>query len=83
MRSTEKITLNRKGEFVVRAFGFALMSATPARPEPTAPAPAASSTGMPSNVTMSATGGVQGSGTTTTDQVNMNVSIGGNVILAA
>ena len=80
MRSTGKITLNRKGEFVVRAFGFAPMSATPAQPEPTAPAPAASSTGMPSNVTMSATGGVQGSGTTTTDQVNMNVSIGGNVI---
>ena len=80
MRSTGKITLNRKGEFVVRAFGFAPMSATPARPEPTAPAPAATSPGMPSNVTMSATGSVQGSGTTTTDQVNMNVSIGGNVI---
>lgn len=80
MRSTGKITLNRKGEFVVRAFGFAPMSATPARPEPTAPAPAAASSGMPSNVTMSATGAVQGSGTTTTDQVNMNVSIGGNVI---
>jgi len=80
MRSTGKITLNRKGEFVVRAFGFAPMSATPARPEPTTPAPAAASPGMPSNVTMSATGAVQGSGTTTTDQVNMNVSIGGNVI---
>lgn len=80
MRSTGKITLNRKGQFVVRAFGFAPMSSTPAQPEPTAPAPAASNPGMQSNISMSATGGVQGSSTTTMDQVNMNVSIGGSVI---
>ena len=80
MRSTGKITLNRKGQFVVRAFGFAPMSSTPTQPEPTATAPAVSNSGMQSNVSMSATGGVQGSSTTTTDQVNMNVSIGGNVI---
>ena len=80
MRSTGKITLNRKGQFVVRAFGFAPMSSTPTQPEPTATAPAVSNSGMQSNVSLSATGGVQGSTTTTTDQVNMNVSIGGNVI---
>ena len=78
MRSTGKITLNRKGQFVVRAFGFAPMSSTPTQPEPTATAPAVSNSGMQSNVSLSATGGVQGS--TTTDQVNMNVSIGGNVL---
>ena len=78
MRSTGKITLNRKGQFVVRAFGFAPMSSTPTQPAPTATAPAVSNSGMQSNVSLSATGGVQGS--TTTDQVNMNVSIGGNVI---
>lgn len=80
MRSTGKITMNRKGEFMVRAFGFAPMASSPAPSEPTAPASAASISGKQSNVSMSATGGTQGSSMTTTDQVNMNVSIGGNVI---
>ena len=60
MRSTGKITLNRKGQFLmVRAFGFAPMSSTPKQPEPTATAPAVSNSGMQSNVSLSATGGVQ------------------------
>ncbi len=81
MRSTGKITMNRKGEFVVRAFGFAPMSSGATQQEPTAPAPThTESNPGQSNIHMSATGGVQGSSSTTTDQVNMNVSIGGNVI---
>lgn len=82
MRTTGKITMNRKGEFVLRPFGHVPMSQAPAAPT----SPAASMQAPASEVTHSTTIQTQGSaapagqGGSTTDQVNMNVNIGSSVV---
>ena len=88
MRSTGKITMNRKGQFVLRAFGFAPMSSSPspesasAIPSSTTPSSASSAanTAMSTNVTVTGTAAEAGQGSNTTEQINMNVNVGGNFL---
>lgn len=72
MRTTGKITVNRKGAYVIRPFAFVPIASAPAAVAEEPVAPAASST----NMTMS----VEGPGTTTTEQVSMNVNVGGGLV---
>lgn len=87
MRSTGKITMNRKGEYVVRPFGYAPIAGASAAPAST-PHPAAATavqesapatnTGIQMNVTETYTESAPVQGTTESVQMKMNV--GGGLI---
>lgn len=87
MRSTGKITMNRKGEYVVRPFGYAPIAGSnsaPASTPPPAAAPAVQESapvmnaGIQMNVTETYTESAPAQGTTESVQMNMNV--GGGLI---
>ena len=87
MRSTGKITMNRKGEYVVRPFGYAPIAganSAPASTPPPAAAPAVQESapvmnaGIQMNVTETYTESAPAQGTTESVQMNMNV--GGGLI---
>ena len=78
MRTTGKITMNRKGEFVLRPFGHVPMSQAPAAPA----SMQAPSSGVTQTTTINTQGATSpaGQGGSTTDQVNMSVNIGSSVL---
>ena len=82
MRSTGKITLNRKGEYVVRPFGYVPMSQASPEPVTTSPAtqtPGASmNTGVHMTVTETTEVGTPAQGTS--DRVQMSMNVGGGLI---
>lgn len=88
MRSTGKITMNKKGEYVVRPFGYVPIAGANSAPASTPPPAAAApsyqesapvmNTGIQMNVTETYTESAPSQGTT--ESVHMNMNLGGGLI---